>query len=37
VLVITPAELEVAAIVWARSLLVSEGALEDVQKRGAAA
>jgi large subunit ribosomal protein L4 len=36
VLVITPAELEVAAIVWARSLLVTEGALEDVQKRGAA-
>jgi len=35
VLVITPAELEVAAIVWARSLLVSEPALEDVQKRGA--
>jgi large subunit ribosomal protein L4 len=34
VLVITPAELEVAAIVWARSLLVTEGALEDVQKRG---
>jgi large subunit ribosomal protein L4 len=36
VLVITPAELEVAAIVWARSLLVTESALEDVQKRGAA-
>jgi large subunit ribosomal protein L4 len=36
VLVITPAELEVAAIVWARALLVTEGALEDVQKRGAA-
>ncbi len=36
VLVITPAELEVAAIVWARTLLVSEGALEDVQRRGAA-
>jgi large subunit ribosomal protein L4 len=35
VLVITPAELEVAAIVWARSLLVSESALEDVQRRGA--
>lgn len=33
VLVITPAELEVAALVWARSLLVSEAALEDVQKR----
>jgi large subunit ribosomal protein L4 len=37
VLVVTPAELDVAAIVWARSLLVTEGALEDVQKRGAAA
>ena len=36
VLLITPAELGVAAIVWARSLLVTEGALEDVQKRGAA-
>jgi large subunit ribosomal protein L4 len=36
VLVITPGELEVAAIVWARSLLVSEAALEDVQKRGVA-
>jgi large subunit ribosomal protein L4 len=37
VLVITPAELEVAAIVWARSLLVTEPALGEVQKRGAAA
>jgi large subunit ribosomal protein L4 len=36
VLVITPGELEVAAIVWARSLLVGESALEAVQKRGAA-
>jgi large subunit ribosomal protein L4 len=36
VLVITPAELEVAAIVWARSLLVAESALEDVQRRGSA-
>jgi large subunit ribosomal protein L4 len=36
VLVITPAELEVAAIVWARSLLVSQAALDDVQRRGAA-
>ena len=36
VLVITPDELEVAAIVWARSLLVTEPALEEVQKRGAA-
>jgi large subunit ribosomal protein L4 len=34
VLVITPPELEVAALVWARSLLVTEGALEDVRKRG---
>jgi large subunit ribosomal protein L4 len=34
VLVVTPAELEVAAIVWARSLLVTEAALEDVQRRG---
>jgi large subunit ribosomal protein L4 len=37
VLVVTPGELDVAAIVWARSLLVTEPALEDVQKRGAAA
>jgi large subunit ribosomal protein L4 len=36
VFVITPAELEVAAIVWARSLLVSESALEEVQRKGAA-
>jgi large subunit ribosomal protein L4 len=36
VLVITPAELEVTAIVWARSLLVTEPALDEVQKRGAA-
>jgi large subunit ribosomal protein L4 len=36
VLLVTPAELEVAAIVWARSLLVSESALEAVQQRGAA-
>ena len=36
VLVITPSELEVAAIVWARSLLVTEPALEEVQRRGAA-
>ena len=35
VLLVTPAELEVAAIVWARSLLVTEPALEEVQKRGA--
>ena len=36
VLLVTPADLEVAALVWARSLLVSESALEDVQNRGAA-
>ena len=36
VLLITPAELEVAAIIWARSLLVSESALDAVQQRGAA-
>jgi large subunit ribosomal protein L4 len=35
VLLVTPADLEVAAIVWARSLLVSESALEAVQQRGA--
>jgi large subunit ribosomal protein L4 len=35
VLTASPGELEVAAIVWARSLLVSEAALEDVQRRGA--
>jgi large subunit ribosomal protein L4 len=29
--VVTPGELEVAAVVWARSLLVSEAALEAVQ------
>ena len=33
VLVLTPAELEVSAVVWARSLLVSEGALEQVNGR----
>jgi large subunit ribosomal protein L4 len=36
VLLVTPADLEVAAIVWARSLLVSESALDAVQNRGAA-
>lgn len=36
VLVITSAEVEVAALVWARSLLVSETALELMQKRAAA-
>ena len=33
VVVTTPGELEVAAVVWARSLLVSEAALEAVQRR----
>lgn len=33
VLVITPAEVEVAALVWARSLLMSETALDLMQKR----
>jgi large subunit ribosomal protein L4 len=36
VLVVAPAEVEVAALVWARSLLVSETALELMQKRAAA-
>src|SRR5205809_471077 len=31
--VVTPAEVEISALVWARSLLVSEGALELVQGR----
>jgi large subunit ribosomal protein L4 len=35
VAVTTPAELEVAAVVWARSLLVTEGALEALQQRAA--
>jgi large subunit ribosomal protein L4 len=33
VAVCDPSDLEVAAVVWARSLLVTEGALELVQKR----
>jgi large subunit ribosomal protein L4 len=33
VVVVTPGELEVSALVWARSVLVSEGALEAVQGR----
>jgi large subunit ribosomal protein L4 len=33
--VVTPSEVEIAALVWARALLVSEGALELVQARGA--
>ena len=36
VLVVAPAEVEVAALVWARSLLVTETALELMQKRAAA-
>ena len=32
VVIVPPSELEVAAVVWARSLLVTEGALESVQK-----
>jgi large subunit ribosomal protein L4 len=36
VLIVTPGELDVAAIVWANALLVTERALEDVQRRGAA-
>ena len=37
VVIVPPSELEVAAILWARSLLVSEGALESVQKRAGSA
>ena len=33
VVVTTPSELEIAAVVWARALLVSETALEAVQGR----
>jgi large subunit ribosomal protein L4 len=36
VLVIAPAEVEVAALVWARSLLVTESAREQLEKRSAA-
>lgn len=36
VVVVPPSELEIAAVVWARSLLVSETALELMQKRAAA-
>jgi large subunit ribosomal protein L4 len=36
VVVTTPGELEVAGVVWARSLLVTESALEAVQGRAAA-
>jgi large subunit ribosomal protein L4 len=34
--VVTPSEVEISALVWARSVLVSEGALEALQGRGAA-
>jgi large subunit ribosomal protein L4 len=34
-LVTVPSELEIAQVVWARAVLVSEGALEDVQRRAA--
>jgi large subunit ribosomal protein L4 len=33
VVVVTPGELEVAAVIWARSLLVSQSALEGVEAR----
>ena len=36
VLVTIPSELEVSALVWARSLLISQAALEDVQRRASA-
>ena len=36
VLVVTPAEVEVAALVWARALLVSEAARELLEKRSTA-
>lgn len=36
VVVTAPGELEVAAVVWARSLLVTQGALESVERRAAA-
>jgi large subunit ribosomal protein L4 len=35
--VVTPGELEVAAVVWARSLLVSQAALDGLQARAGAA
>ena len=35
VAIVSPAELEVAAVVWARALLVTERALELVQRRAA--
>ncbi len=36
VAVVAPSELEVSAVLWARSLLISEGALEHVLRRAAA-
>ena len=33
VVIVPPSEIEVTAVVWARSLLVSEAALEAVQGR----
>ena len=36
VVVVPPSELEIAAVVWARSLLVTESALETVQKKAGA-
>jgi large subunit ribosomal protein L4 len=36
VVVVPPSELEVAAVVWARSLLVSQGALAGLQARAGA-
>ena len=36
IVVVPPSEIEVAAIVWARALLVTESALETVQKKAAA-
>jgi large subunit ribosomal protein L4 len=37
VAVVTPGDLEVAAVVWARSLLVSQGALEALEARAGSA
>jgi ribosomal protein L4 len=33
--VVTPSEVEISALVWARAVLVSEGALEALQGRAA--
>ncbi|MFN2470109.1 MAG: 50S ribosomal protein L4 [Gaiellaceae bacterium] len=35
VLIVEPAEVEVAAVVWARALVVTPGALEQLQRRAA--